>query len=516
MKKAEKRAEFRCAIYTRKSTEEGLDQEFNSLDAQRESGEAFIKSQASEGWTCVLDRYDDGGYTGGNMERPALHRLLADIEAGKVHCVVVYKVDRLSRSLLDFARMMEVFERRQISFVSVTQQFNTTHSMGRLTLNILLSFAQFERELISERTRDKIAATRRRGKWAGGVPPLGYDATDGNRLVINKSDAAQVREIFALNRQHQSISRVLAEIRRRGWVTKRRKTRSGRIVGGKPWTFCDVRRVLTNVVYLGKTKYKNEVHPGQHEPIIDQASFDEVQAQFARNKRSGGAVFRIKSGALLQGLLRCTVCGHAMTPTHSNKKGRIRYRYYKCTSVQKRGRDACPVRSVPAGEIEHFVVGQLRRIAADPSLLSATIEQIRANCEARQESAAVERKTLERERKNCRLEIQRQVRGLDSPGHDIALANMVDQQDRLRRIDDRLREIDVDLAHWDACHIDETEITRRFAAFDPVWQSLDVVEKIRVVNLLVQRIDYDGRLGKLSIVFHPLHAAAPAAMEAST
>src|SRR4051812_39590296 len=193
----------RCAIYTRKSTEEGLEKEFNSLDAQRESGEAFIKSQIHEGWSCLPENYDDGGFTGGNMERPALRRLLADIEAGRIDCVVVYKVDRLSRSLLDFARMMEVFDKHRISFVSVTQQFNTTHSMGRLTLNILLSFAQFEREIISERTRDKIAATRRKGKWSGGLPVLGYDVDErGTRLLVNEDEAARVRAIFALYLEH--------------------------------------------------------------------------------------------------------------------------------------------------------------------------------------------------------------------------------------------------------------------------------------------------------------------------
>ena len=212
------RPTIRCAIYTRKSTDEGLQQEFNSLDAQRESSEAFIKSQANEGWECLATRYDDGGYSGGNTDRPALKRLLADIAADKIDCVIVYKVDRLSRSLLDFAKMMETFDRHKISFVSVTQQFNTTHSMGRLTLNILLSFAQFEREIISERTRDKIAATRKKGKWTGGRPLLGYDVDPrGTKLVINEIEAPQVRMIFDLYLQHRSMVAVLREIDSRGW-----------------------------------------------------------------------------------------------------------------------------------------------------------------------------------------------------------------------------------------------------------------------------------------------------------
>src|SRR6202142_2100722 len=211
----------RCAIYTRKSTEEGLEQAFNSLDAQRESADAYIASQQQEGWTCLPERYDDGGFTGGNMERPALQRLLADIQAGRIDCVVIYKVDRLSRSLLDFARLMETFEQHQVSFVSVTQLFNTATSMGRLVLNVLLSFAQFEREIIAERTRDKIAATRRKGKWAGGRPLLGFDVDPrGGRLLVNADEAERVRAIFALYLEHEALLPVVQELERRGWANK--------------------------------------------------------------------------------------------------------------------------------------------------------------------------------------------------------------------------------------------------------------------------------------------------------
>jgi site-specific DNA recombinase len=258
------RPAIRCAIYTRKSTEEGLEQEFNSLDAQRESGEAYIKSQAHEGWECLPGHYDDGGFTGGNMERPALKRLLADIEAGKIDCVVVYKVDRLSRSLLDFARMMETFEKHHVSFVSVTQQFNTASSMGRLVLNVLLSFAQFEREIISERTRDKIAAARRKGKWAGGHPLLGYDIDpQGFKLVVNEDEAFRVRTIFDLYLEHQAMIPVIKELDRRGWLNKRWTTRKGHERGGKPFTKTSLHKLLTNVAYIGKVRYKDEVHDFQ-------------------------------------------------------------------------------------------------------------------------------------------------------------------------------------------------------------------------------------------------------------
>ena len=332
-------AVIRCAIYTRKSTEEGLEKEFNSLDAQRESGELFVRSQAGEGWTLVPDAYDDGGFTGGNMERPALRRLMLDIEAGKVDAVVVYKVDRLSRSLLDFARMMQVFDSRKVSFVSVTQQFNTATSMGRLVLNVLLSFAQFEREIISERTRDKIAATRRKGKWAGGHPLLGYDIDpQGFKLLVNPAEAERVRGIFQMYLDRESLMPAVQALAEKGWVNKRWTTRKGHERGGLGFTRTSLYKLLTNVAYAGKVRYKDEVHPGEHPAIVDADLWQRVQAMLGRNGRTGGAPVRNKFGALLKGLLRCVPCGAAMTPSHSTRQaeGIKRYRYYVCSSAQKR------------------------------------------------------------------------------------------------------------------------------------------------------------------------------------
>ena len=255
--------QIRCAIYTRKSTEEGLEQEFNSLDAQREAGEAYIASQKHEGWVCLPDRYDDGGFTGGNLERPALKRLMADIGDSKIDCIVVYKVDRLSRSLIDFSKIMDVLERHSVSFVSVTQQFNTSTSMGRLMLNVLLSFAQFEREIISERTRDKIAATRRKGKWTGGKPLLGYDLVampGGSRLIVNEDEANRVRAMFELYLEHERLAPVLAELDRRGWRTKQWVTRKGAAVGGRPFDKVTLFRLLTNPAYLGKVRHREDLY----------------------------------------------------------------------------------------------------------------------------------------------------------------------------------------------------------------------------------------------------------------
>src|ERR1700742_1015582 len=273
----------RCAIYTRKSTEHGLDQEFNSLDAQRESCEAYIKSQASQGWKVLPQPYDDPAFSGGNLERPALKRLLKEIDAGKVDVIVVYKIDRLTRSLADFAKLVEKFDERSISFVAVTQQFNTTTSMGRLTLNVLLSFAQFERELASERVRDKIAASRKKGKWTGGTVPLGYDAKE-KKLVINKSEAETVRTIFRLYLDLKSFGKLVAELDRRKIVTKRRHTKVVKYNGGIPFTYGPLAYFLKNRIYLGEMHHDGRWFKGEHQAILDRPTFERAQDLLKSNR----------------------------------------------------------------------------------------------------------------------------------------------------------------------------------------------------------------------------------------
>ena len=279
---------LRCAIYTRKSTEEGLDQAFNSLHAQREACEAYIASQRHEGWTAAGQAYDDGGFSGGSMERPGLKRLIADIEAGRVDAVVVYKVDRLTRALSDFAKLVDVFDQRHVSFVSVTQQFNTTTSMGRLTLNVLLSFAQFEREVIGERIRDKIAASKRRGLWMGGLAPLGYDVRD-RALVINPAEAATVETVFRRYLVLRSVHRLRDELAAAGVVSKQRVRPNGSGYGGQAMSRGTLYAILQNRLYRGEIVHKGEVHPGEHQPIIDGPLWDAVQAQLALNRDAGPA-----------------------------------------------------------------------------------------------------------------------------------------------------------------------------------------------------------------------------------
>jgi site-specific DNA recombinase len=353
----------RCAIYTRKSTEEGLEKEFNSLDAQRATAEAYIASQQHEGWRCLPKRYDDGGFTGGNLERPALQRLLEHIAAGQVDCVLVNKVDRLSRSLLDFARLMELFEKHQVAFVSVTQMFSTATSVGRLILNVLLSFAQFERELIAERTRDKIAAARRNGKWVGGMPLLGYDVDDKtSKLRINETEAARVRAIFALFLEQRTLRSVLRELDRRGWRTKRWRTRKGHERGGRHFTRNHLRQLLSNVIYTGQLRYHNEIHPAEHPALIDPTTFAQVQTLLRRNRQAAG--LPLAQVSLLQGILYCRLCSAAMT-VHSSKDGDPQARCYVCPGNRLPGQPPCPAPPLAARPIERLVLRHLQRLDPD-------------------------------------------------------------------------------------------------------------------------------------------------------
>jgi site-specific DNA recombinase len=502
------RAAIRCAIYTRKSTEEGLEQEFNSLDAQRESAEAFIKSQAHEGWICLPEHYDDGGFTGGNMDRPALRRLIADIEAGKVDCVVVYKVDRLSRSLLDFSRMMEVFDRQNASFVSVTQQFNTTHSMGRLTLNILLSFAQFEREIIGERTRDKIAAARKKGKWSGGTPILGYDVA-GGKLVVNEEEAQRVRSIFNLYLEHEGLLPVVKELARRGWRNKLRTTKKGQQRGGKLFTKTNLHHLLTNVSYIGKVKHKADTHEGEHAAILDASTWQKAQALLERNGRSGGALARNQFGAILKGLVRCVPCDCAMTPAHSTR-GTKRYRYYTCSNAQKRGWHTCPSKSVPAAELERFVVERIKGIGQDEALVRETLAQASQQADAQRQSLEAERRMTEKELAGWNQDLKRLLASL-KPGDEGGTARLADLQERIATSERRLHAIAEEMESLGASAIDETEAAEALASFDSVWQALTFQEQGKLLRLLIQRIDYDGGRQKIALVFHPSGIGALAA-----
>ncbi|CCB66556.1 recombinase family protein [Hyphomicrobium sp. MC1] len=366
----------RCAIYTRKSSDEGLEKEFNSLDAQREACEAFIKSQKHAGWTAVSDLYDDGGLSGGTMERPALQRLLGDIKAGKAQIVVVYKVDRLTRSLADFAKIVDIFDAHGASFVSVTQQFNTTTSMGRLTLNMLLSFAQFEREIAGERIRDKIAASKAKGMWMGGTVPLGYDVKD-RKLLINPVEAETVRLIFQRYAELGSVKLLQAELDRRGLRSKRREGAKGLITGNAKFSRGILYLILQNHLYRGEVAHKGSVYPGQHEAIIDADLWTVVQDKLATNRKTRSLATGAEAPSLLAGLL-FDDDGSRMTPTHANKRGR-RYRYYISAALLDTRRSTRNTMRVPANEVEGLVADRVRTLLTSRQDIVDTLAALELN-----------------------------------------------------------------------------------------------------------------------------------------
>ena len=367
---------MRCAVYTRKSTDEGLDQEYNSIDAQRDAGHAYITSQRAEGWIPVADNYDDPAFSGGNMERPGLRRLMADIEAGKVDVVVIYKIDRLTRSLADFSKMVEVFERYGVSFVSVTQQFNTTTSMGRLMLNILLSFAQFEREVTGERIRDKITASKKKGMWMGGIPPIGYDVAN-RRLVSNAAEAKTIRHIFGRFVELGSSTKLVKELKLDGVTSKAWTTQEGKVRTGKPIDKSLIYKILGNRTYLGELRHKELWYPAEHPPIINQKLWDDAHAILSTNGRVRGNTTRSTTEFLLKGIVFGND-GRALSPWHTTKKknGR-RYRYYIPQRDVKEHAGASGLPRLPAAELESAVLEQLRGLLRSPELLADIVPQAR-------------------------------------------------------------------------------------------------------------------------------------------
>jgi len=354
-----------CAIYTRKSSTEGLDKDFTSLDAQREAALNYIKSQKHEGWLPLPEAYDDGGFTGANLDRPGLQKLLSDIKSQKINCVVVYKVDRLSRSLTDFAKLLEFFDKNGVTFVSVTQAFNTNTSMGRLTLNILLSFAQFEREIISERTKDKLSAARKRGQWTGGYIPIGYRLEEKDKkkkLVIEPEGAKLVKEIFDLYLKGNSTLKITQLFNKRGLRTYQITCKNGRVIGGVKFSVAKIQWMLRYVAYMGKVDYNGQIYDGEHEAIIDEETFKKTQALLDQNHRERKVTKNTDCTGLLSRILHCRVCNTFMVHTYTIKHGTHKYRYYTCTNAQKYGHSSCPTRSVNSKAIEDAVINCLQEI----------------------------------------------------------------------------------------------------------------------------------------------------------
>ncbi|MFN0137988.1 MAG: recombinase family protein [Phycisphaerae bacterium] len=493
----------RCAIYVRKSHEEGLAQAFNSLDAQLAAAQAYIASQASQGWVALPDVYSDGGYSGANTDRPGMKRLLADVSADKIDIILVNKIDRLSRSLLDFADLIKLFDQHGVAIVSVTQSFDTATPMGRLTLHMLLSFAQYEREVISERIRDKLALTRQRGGWTGGTPALGFDVDRSGaspRLVVNPVEASRTLQIFQLYTELKSLLAVVEELERRGWRCKTWQTRDGRQRGGQPFDKTRLHALLTNPIVIGKIKHHGAVYDGQHEAIVLPGLFDRVQRLLKSNGR-GGPEQRNKHGALLRGLLRCKHCDRAMYHTFTGC-GAKRYRYYQCTTACKRGRSACPTRSVPASEIERIVVDEVRAIGRDPGLIKATVGECKRQREEQLERLGGERRTVERGVTRLRAELA---------GSDVDPARIVEVSRQIDTATQRLADIDAAVARLRADTLNTRDVSAALADFDQVWTALQPKEQARIVQLVVRRVSYDGPSKQVAIEFSDTGIATLAA-----
>lgn len=493
---------LRAAIYTRKSTEEGLDQPFSTLDAQRESAEAYIASQRNEGWQALPTRFDDGGFSGGNLERPALKRLMAEIEAGNVDVVVVYKIDRLSRSLLDFARILECFERHKVAFVSVTQRFSTADSMGRLMMNVLLSFAQFEREIIGERIRDKLAAQRRKGRWTGGAPVLGYDVDRSGtapRLALNHAESARARDIFQMYLDLGSLLPVVQELARRDWKNKAWSTKTGIVKGGQPFDRNSLYAMLTNPLYCGHIRYKKEVHPGEHEAIVSPEMFKQVQMQLQHNRRRGAHHLKNKHGALLRGLLFCKACDRAMTHVFTSK-GNKRYRYYACGAGIKKGRATCPSPSLPAAEIERVVVEEVRSVTARTDLRAEVIAAAVSHEQAQRQELDTKHADTLRRVARCQSEIGRVASQSRPTSQSTARLGVL--HDELMQLDAQRSQIECEQSVRSRAVISESELLRAFDQFDGMWGALSPKEQASALATLVKRVEFDVATSAIEVRFH--------------
>lgn len=507
----------RCAIYTRKSTTHGLEQDFNSLDAQYESCEAYIRAHGSEGWRVMTERYDDGGYTGANVERPAFQRLLADLSAGKVDVVVVYKADRLSRSLLDFAQIMDQFARADVAFVSVTQNFSTADAIGRLTLNMLMSFAEFEREMIAERTRDKIRAARRRGKWTGGVVPLGY-RVEHKQLFVDEATAPLAREVFALYRELESavaVAERLSQIAHRACASW-----SAAVVRTRPWTKNDVLRLLRNPVYGGCLMCGDELRDGEHQELIPLAQWKQVQATIERNRTNGLRRAR-NPRYLLRGILRCAACGAAMTPAPSRHGDRV-YRYYRCATRDRAGKTACAAPSVAADRIEHAVELELRRLAIDPATQQAAFEAAGERLGEQQARLVAQRAVESAQARAAGDEAKALVARLAvcDPGAERAIGRRVSELDARQRVaEQRQGDLDQRIAEAAAAAGRLTDARAMLATLDDVWPRLTFENRGRLIRTLISRVELaadgvvrielvDGRGGDATGVAEDSDAAA--------
>lgn len=503
-----------CAIYTRKSTDENLNSDFTSLDSQREYCQAFIKSREPEGWRLHSERYDDPGFSGGNIDRPALKRMVADAKQGKFQIVVCYKYDRLSRNTKDFLHVLEIFDRNGVAFVSVTQPIDTTSSVGRLMRSILMDFAQFEREMISERTRDKMAAMARKGKRTGGWPIIGYDIDKEKKIItVNPAEEEIVKEMFDTYLQTKSMWNTAQILNGKGYRMKEWTAASGNRRGGSKFNRANLWYLLRNPLYIGKVTYKGQFFPGEHKPIITEETFRAVQEMLTGNGhgRKHRAVEDLKHVYLLRGLIRCFSCGKAMTPHGVLKKraSLTRFFYYRCLSVNKMDRNACPIKSVPAKAIEDFVVRRLGLLSENKHLIANIVEAARASYGDELPAKRRERSFLAAEEGKVEAEARNLVRilgeqGPDAPRRSFYESRLDELAGRRKEIQETLARLDKEIVQLECQEIDAEIIHRYLQNFMTVLNKLGDKERKELLRLLVKEVTFDSEKCKVQIVLKPL------------
>jgi site-specific DNA recombinase len=490
--------QLRCAIYTRKSTEDGLEQEYNTLHAQRDSCEAYINSQKSRGWEIIPTEYDDGGFTGANTKRPAYNRLVADIKANLVDMVVVYKVDRLSRSLADFANIMTMLDNNKAGFVSVTQYFDTSSSIGRMTLNILITFAQFEREMISERIRDKIARSRQKGKYMGGQPVLGYDVVN-KKLIINEEEQYQIVKIYEFYSNGKSINEVVDMVNDYGWTTKQWTTQKGKLYGGKKFNKQLLYKILKNPLYIGKVCHYEKIYHGEHEAILPDILFEKVQSLLEKNRATNKTKDQTRTPSMLRGILHCSSCGSKMIVSYTKKKNK-KYMYYSCLNMVKNGRSKCKNKSVPTHKMDEFVVKHISNISNDPRFLQQFIEVY-----SKQRVTEIENITLEQKGLTYKLaSFQVERDKLQQENNYLHVDTIISIQNQISTVTNRLEYLNSKKTVLESSDLNAGDITVILNKFFPIWNKLTTDEQNKILDKLFEQIFWDSQTQSLDFNYSPL------------
>ncbi len=493
-----------CAIYTRKSTDENLNSDFTSLDAQRESCESLIKSRKEEGWQLYPERFDDPAYSGGNINRPGLQKLLALVRQGKIQVVVAYKYDRLSRNIKDFVRILDLFDKYGAAFVSVTQQFDTSTSIGRIFQTMLMGFAQFERELVSERTRDKRAAMIQKGKWPGGMPIIGYDVdSNTKKLAVNRSETKQAKDQFLFYLKEKSLGRAAKLLNEKAYRLKKWNNKEGVEKGGGRYNKSNLVNILRNPLYVGKLRYKDKLFKGEHTALIEEDLFNRVQKLLNQNNGTHHSANQDKHEFLLKGLVRCQVCGSTMTSNFAYSKGE-KYFYYKCVKVNKFGKEACPVKSAPAKELESLIVKRLSFLGQNKKLVERIVKEAQESSVKAFGSLRGDRKRIQEDIRRVDDKAQKLMSALGTSKNRFVMEKLDELETSKQKAEERLAEINLTIQKLEGQVIDAEIIRKNLKQFEVVIEKLTANEKKDLLRLLIKEVIYDQTQSKIKLTLRPL------------